>query len=476
MITNPDRKQQFYMTAATLSPTQLHPQQSFPMMPSASPQLLPIPQIMAPPSPRMIAVPTPSPHGMIPPPPHGMMSFPSPSPEYVAVKPTAQAIMLLGDWIAYADSKNPEKYSNVNDANAPVKRIILQDGIYRVLFSDVSRAHQVLQLRLTENGRIQLYDPSNPKYSFFLYGQMVLGGIQWQNERDPQHIVSWKTTSQVLPLSEFWQSRSPSKQCTSMPQHSPVMNRNGSQSRSRRCSFSRDSLRRPDCVEQCSQPLPHTSGFTDPVAFQRSASYEINVSGPTQRPDLLRKSSQDSIPLPSYHFECPSLQRSASYEGDHSRNPTPEPESPPQFPAMHKRDSKQALVSLIEPRVDDLIGDLYAKKEDYRPNQNGRVGPPVLRGQDVIFIPAKKQAALENVVELIKEIQSTCTIVAAAKVCQKKKKRQKKGFLVYLKLSSAEEVQDVLHGPYRLFQDTVQGVKPAIFENDKKLATAENRV
>jgi len=465
MISNPDRKQQFYMTAATLSPTQLHPQQSFPMMPSASPQLLPIPQIMAPPSPRMIAVPTPSPHGMMPPPPHGMMSFPSPSPEFVALKPSAQAIMqpLLGDWIAYADSKNPEKYSNVNDANAPVKRIILQDGIYRVLFSDVSRAHQGVQLRLTENGRIQLYDPSNPEYSFFLYGQLVLGGIQWQNERDPQHIVSWKTTSQVLPLSEFWQSKSPSRQCPGMPPHSPVMNRNGSQSRSRRCSFSRDSLR-----EQCSQQIP-TSGFMEP-AFQRSASYEINVSGPTRRPDLLRQCSQDSIPLPSYH------QRSASYEGDRSRNPTPEPESPPQFPSMHKRDSKQALVGLIEPQVDELIGGLYAKEEDYRPNQNGRVGPPVLRGQDVIFIPAKKQAALENVVEFIKEIQSTCTIVAAAKVCQKKKKRQKKGFLVYLQLSSAEEVQDVLHGPYRLFQDTVQGVKPAIFENDKKLATAENRV
>lgn len=438
MITITDRKQQLYVTAPTLSPTQLHPQQSFPMMPSASPhacngmEIFPIPQIMAPPSPRMIAMPSPSPHGMMPPPPHGMMSFPSPSPEFVALKPTAQAIMqpLLGDWVAYADSKNPEKYSNVNDANAPVKRIILQDGIYRVLFSDVSGAHQVVQVRLTEDGRIQLCDPSNPKYSFFLYGQLVLGRIQWQNERDPEHIVSWKTTSQVLPLSEFWQSKSPSKQCPSMPQHSPVITRNRSHSRSRRCSFSRD--------------------------LSRGRSF--------------------SKMLPPSDFTDPALQRSASYEGDNSRNPTPEPESPPQFPAMHKRDSKQALVNLIEPRVDKLIGDLYAKKEDYCPNQNGRVGPPVLRGQDVIFIPAKKQAALENVVELIEEIQSTCTIVAAAKVCQKKKKRQKKGFLVYLKLSSAEEVQDVLHGPYRLFQDTVQGVKPAIFENDKKLATAENRV
>jgi len=127
------------------------------------------------------------------------------------------------------------------------------------------------------------------------------------------------------------------------------------------------------------------------------------------------------------------------------------------------RDSKQNLVTRVEPEVNDLIGEFYAEEKDYRHNQKGRWGPPVLRGEDVLFIPAKKQAALENVTELIKVVKATSTIRHASMVCQKKKKRQKKGFLVYLQLNSAEEVQAFLKGPYRRFQSTVQGVKTAVF-------------
>merc|ERR1712173_96562 len=105
----------------------------------------------------------------------------------------------------------------------------------------------------------------------------------------------------------------------------------------------------------------------------------------------------------------------------------------------------------------------YAKEEEYRANQNGRFGPPVLRGDDVLFIPAKKQISLENVVEFIEAIQSNSTIVAASKVCQKKKKRQKKGFLIYLKLSSADEVSHILREYYPQFESSIQGVKTAIF-------------
>merc|ERR1711953_1296242 len=105
--------------------------------------------------------------------------------------------------------------------------------------------------------------------------------------------------------------------------------------------------------------------------------------------------------------------------------------------------------------VNDLIGEFYAEEKDYRYNQKGRWGPPVLRGVDVLFIPAKKQAALENVTELIKFVKATSTIISASMVCQKKKKRQKKGFLVYLQLSSVEEVQTFLKGPYRRFDSTV---------------------
>merc|ERR1719419_1679602 len=120
------------------------------------------------------------------------------------------------------------------------------------------------------------------------------------------------------------------------------------------------------------------------------------------------------------------------------------------------RDSKQNLVTRVEPEVDELIGHLYARQSEYRNNQNGRYGPPVLRGRDVLFTPAKKQAALENVVDLIK---------AASKVCQKKKKRQKKGFLVYLKLSSENEVESFLEHYYPSFSHTVLGVKKAVFQN-----------
>merc|ERR1711928_294987 len=92
---------------------------------------------------------------------------------------------------------------------------------------------------------------------------------------------------------------------------------------------------------------------------------------------------------------------------------------------LYDRDSKQNLVTKVEPEVTALIGEYYAEEKDYRPNQKGRWGPPVLRGDDVLFIPAKKQAALENVVELIKVIKATSTILSASMVCQKKKKRQK---------------------------------------------------
>eukprot|EP00492_Amphilonche_elongata_P000370 TRINITY_DN119_c0_g2_i1.p2 TRINITY_DN119_c0_g2~~TRINITY_DN119_c0_g2_i1.p2 ORF type:complete len:88 (-),score=19.54 TRINITY_DN119_c0_g2_i1:319-582(-) len=78
--------------------------------------------------------------------------------------------------------------------------------------------------------------------------------------------------------------------------------------------------------------------------------------------------------------------------------------------------------------------------------------------------PPKKQAALENVVDLIKTLMSKYSIKAASKVCQKKKKRQKKGFLVYLKLSSENEVESFLEHYYPSFSHNVLGVKKAVFQ------------
>jgi hypothetical protein len=111
-----------------------------------------------------------------------------------------------------------------------------------------------------------------------------------------------------------------------------------------------------------------------------------------------------------------------------------------------------------------MLSRYYASEDQYQKNQNGRMGPPVLRGEDVLFIPAKKKAALQNVVSLLEKLRDFgCTINAATKVCQKKKKRQLKGFLIYIQLASKEEVQAFLDGPYLAFEDTMQGVKKAIF-------------
>merc|ERR1712027_88582 len=85
-------------------------------------------------------------------------------------------------------------------------------------------------------------------------------------------------------------------------------------------------------------------------------------------PDSLRSQSRESSPAPS----CASV-------------PTPRSHG-----HLYDRDSKQNLVTKVEPEVTALIGEYYAEEKDYRPNQKGRWGPPVLRGDDVLFIPAKK--------------------------------------------------------------------------------------
>jgi hypothetical protein len=265
---------------------------------------------------------------------------------------------------------------------------------------------QDYQIRVSPDGRFQLFSPSNPGYSFYLL-QSVIGSLHWQNEIDANHIVTWTNVGSLRNISNR------SSEDTQLPSQNPMLRYAGSS------IYSESNVLHPEML-----PLPMDlpiSAFDD----------------------------EDLMDMPR------------------SRNASPEPEVLPELPALApKRDSKQNLVNAVEPEVDARIGHLYAKKSDYRANQSGRVGPPVLRGDDVLFIPAKKQAALENIVELINQVQGTSTIVAAAKVCQKKKKRQKKGFLVYLKLSSAEEVQNVLRNIYPQFASSVHGVKAAIFKNN----------
>jgi len=359
--------------------------------------------------------------------PAPVMVFPSPSPlAFHVVQPSPVRISspsilesLVGDWVAYADSRSPGKYANMDEAMAPVKRIEFQEiGVCRVTFSDISSEHQSFEIRQLFDGRLHLSSSTNPSYSFFSFGQQsMFGNLQWQNASDPTHIVSWKLIpDDALPIPN--------------PQ---LLNRNSSIR-----SVSRDSLRlSPRDTSNLSSAssfdefLPHLS-HTDYMQYSDNS-----------RPPSPERDDDDSAELNiKFNFDSNSLTR----------------------PQTVPRDSKQNLVNKVEPMVDALIGDLYAKEEEYRANRNGRFGPPVLRGDDVLFIPAKKQISLENVVDFVEAIQSTSTIVAASKVCQKKKKRQKKGFLIYLKFASAQEAHNVLEHVYADFREKMPGVKHAIFE------------
>jgi len=317
----------------------------------------------------------------------------------------------------------------MDEAMAPVKRIELQEnGICRVIFTDIPSEHQSFEIRQLADGRLHLSSSKDPSYSFTSFGQFVIGNLQWQNTRDPTHFVSWKQIpDDVLPV-----------QMPSLPPQ--LVNRNSSiRSVSRDClrlspypdsnrSFSFTSASSDDIPQYLSSP-----NYGDQEGYSRHAS-------PERDEDEMNKLDSEEV---------------------HSLKSA----------QMIPRDSKQKLVNQVEPMVDALIGDLYAKEEDFRANRSGRFGPPVLRGDDVLFIPAKKQISLENVVEFVEAIQSNSTIVAASKVCQKKKKRQKKGFLIYLKFASAQEAHNVLEHVYADFREKMPGVKHAIFEKPKSTDT-----
>lgn len=346
----------------------------------------------------------------------------SPTPEWLVLN------QFVGDWVAVAHSKFPGKYdSNKVDASSSTKRIVFSQGIYRVLFSKYAGLEQDYQIRIASNARVQLFSPSQPTYSFFLLPNSPIGTMTWENEFDPTHIVTWRQIVQVLPMEHFFAPLSDESSLDSEATGSTVPTL-------------------PMFVYSCN---------SNESCFRRNS----NMSDP-------------ELPFPtSCHFDFPELDqprsRRNSFESQRSLSVASMREDLSLPLKVNDRDSKQNLVNEVEPRVDELIEGFYALPEEYRPNQSGRVGPPVLRGDDVLFIPAKKQAALENVVEFLKLIKQNTTILAAAKVCQKKKKRQKKGFLIYLKLQSAEEVSHILREYYPQFESSIQGVKTAIFAGPK---------
>jgi len=347
----------------------------------------------------------------------------SPSPTRINAVPSVSNSILhfLGAYYTVSDSRAPGKYNNADSSNSPLRSVVNENNTLRVIFSELNDQNQFAQIRIAPDGRIQLFSTIFKEYSYFLVNtpEPVPELLRWQNEYDHEHFVDWRRINNRLKLGDMVERSSNSSNSVS-----PARSTSGS-------SFRFDDLL-----------------VDDFPALKEMPSYSRRQSMTRPKRLSLLPTVPDSV---------------------RSRQPSPTPScvsSTPTPRSKADRDSKQNLVTKVEPQVNHLIDEYYAEEKDYRPNQKGRWGPPVLRGEDVLFIPAKKQAALENVTELIKLVKATSTILAASMVCQKKKKRQKKGFLVYLQLSSAEEVQAFLRGPYRRFESTVQGVKTAVFAND----------
>merc|ERR1719284_701316 len=115
----------------------------------------------------------------------------------------------------------------------------------------------------------------------------------------------------------------------------------------------------------------------------------LNEVDSRSRRQSFSRPKRDSLVIPAVPSSVRSHRGSRSRESSPARScasvPTPRSNS-----HLYDRDSKQNLVTKVEPEVTALIGEYYAEEKDYRPNQKGRWGPPVLRGDDVLFIPAKK--------------------------------------------------------------------------------------
>lgn len=411
---------------------------------------------------------------------------------------------LCGDWTAVSDTR----VGTFHQGNAPTRRIIEQNGQFRVLCSGKALNVQNLHLRMAGDGRVQMYDPNCPSHSFFLLHQLASGILQWANEFDPLHIIMWKSAPKTMsdsafikqlpslipeaaslppsPMLRSFPSAPSMKHAVSLPP-SPMLE---SASKSARAlpefvqlpvaadsSNSNTSDRTSSLVLMDDIPVAQSTSncqWMDESVFRSQSNISNEDQGedlPPLPPVLNLNSSRSRVssasrayptlsePLTMSNYLSPT---SAKQPGRRSRSQSVTSDT--SAVSSGSRDSKQTLVTRVEPEVDALIGHLYAKEDEYKNNQNGRYGPPVLRGRDVLFIPAKKHAALENVVQMIRVLMSNYSIKAAAKVCQKKKKRQKKGFLVYLQMASENEVESFLTDYYPSFSQDVQGVKKAIFQ------------
>merc|ERR1711879_408096 len=297
----------------------------------------------------------------------------------------------------------------------------------------------VFFLEETKDGRVKLTSPSNPSYGFYLVSNFN-GLLQWQSVSDSNHIVHWQNTL-ILPTysSPDVHMTLPILPAFSEQGSDPTLSLNGGVLSLSPMLTSIGLEESPSSDAVFSQgPLPSLNSMHSVDSL-----LQIPQGFPT-----MEKTS--SLQLSPEEIELPRTRRA------HSISLPVEKKAKKLKSQTYERDSKQNLVNLVEPKVDEMLSRYYATEDQYQKNQNGRMGPPVLRGEDVLFIPAKKKAALQNVISLLEKLRDFgCTITSASKVCQKKKKRQLKGFLIYIQLASKEEVQAFLDGPYLSFEDTM---------------------
>jgi len=117
---------------------------------------------------------------------------------------------------------------------------------------------------------------------------------------------------------------------------------------------------------------------------------------------------------------------------------------------------RQNLVEEVHKEVRELVGERLAKEGVY------------LRGEKVLFVPAKSPNSLKKIVDFLKAIMEhpRVKILKASFPFSRKNEWQLKGFLNYLELETKEQVEVVQKEIYNTdaFRDSFQKCVPAVFD------------
>lgn len=108
------------------------------------------------------------------------------------------------------------------------------------------------------------------------------------------------------------------------------------------------------------------------------------------------------------------------------------------------RGSKQAQVKLTGSFIEENLSSFYHSKDEWKIGKNGKYGPPALRGENVVLIPAKKMIALKNVHILISTLLEEYTIEKVGRILQRKSESQLKGYLLYFELANKQQAESFM--------------------------------